>query len=116
MHVFRLDDEVSRLQQAEGEIGHRTLVERPGYRAGVVIFRRGEARPELSGKPREITHPDLDVMVHVIRGSGTLSVGGEPRDLAPGTIVHLPAGTPHDFAAGREDLVLFYALIQVKRG
>jgi hypothetical protein len=28
--------------------------------------------------------------------------------------VRLPAGTPPDFAAGEEDLVLFYALIRVK--
>ncbi|MFQ5915277.1 MAG: cupin domain-containing protein [Nitrospinota bacterium] len=111
MDVFHLEEEAKRLRRTEGEVGHRKLVERPGYRAGLVLFRRPNARPE---KPGEITHPDLDVVAHVIGGSGTLTVKGESRDLVPGMVLHLPAGTPHDFAAGHEDLLLFYALIQSK--
>ena len=114
MDVFHLDEETKRLQEAKGEIGHRKLVERPGYRTGLVIFRRPAAPHTGSVKPREITHPDLDVVAHVIGGAGVLTVGGESRDLVPGMVLHLPAGTPHDFAAGKEDLVLFYALIQSK--
>ena len=112
MNVFDLEKEAERLRRTEGEIGHQTLVERPGYRAGIVRFRRGKSNAEDPEKPKEITHPDLDVLAHVIGGSGTLTVRGESRKLVSGTVLHLPAGTPHDFAAVNEDLVLFYTQIQ----
>ncbi|MBI2359066.1 MAG: AraC family ligand binding domain-containing protein, partial [Deltaproteobacteria bacterium] len=33
--------------------------------------------------------------------------------LRPGTICHIPKGTPHDFAAAKKgELVLFYSLIK----
>ena len=118
VEVFQLAEEVSRLRRSEEEIGHRDLVVRPEYRAGIVVFRSPGARPDDPGDPKEITHADLDVLVHVLGGGGTLTVRGEARDLVGGMAVRLPAGTPHDFAAGEgeggEDLVLFYAMIRVK--
>ena len=118
LEVFQLAEEVSRLRRSEEEIGHRDLVVRPEYRAGIVVFRSPGKRPDDPGDPKEITHADLDVLVHVLGGGGTLTVRGETRDLAAGMAVRLPAGTPHDFAPregeGGEDLVLFYAMIRVK--
>ena len=116
LEVFQLAEEVSRLRRSEEEIGHRDLVVRPEYRAGIIVFRSPGARLDDPGDPKEITHADLDVLVHVLGGGGTLTVRGEARDLVAGMAVRLPAGTPHDFVAGEgeEDLVLFYAMIRVK--
>ena len=114
VEVFHLEEEAARLRQTEGEIGHRDLVERPEYRAGIVIFRSPGTRPDVSEAPKEITHSDLDVMAQVLGGKGKLTVRGESREMISGMAVRLPAGTPHDFSAGEEDLVLFYALIRVK--
>jgi len=42
-----------------------------------------------------------------------LRIDGERFPLTPGTICHIPKGTPHDFAAGKsEDLILFFSLIK----
>ncbi len=116
VEVFHLAEEAGRLRRSEEEIGHRDLVVRPEYRAGIVVFRSPGSRPDDPGDPKEITHADLDVLAQVLGGGGTLTVRGETRDLAVGMAVRPPAGTPHDFAAGEgeEDLVLFYAMIRVK--
>jgi mannose-6-phosphate isomerase-like protein (cupin superfamily) len=58
-------------------------------------------------------HADKDVVCHVIKGNGRLRIDGERFPLRPGTICHIPKGTPHDFAAGKsEDLILFFSLIK----
>ena len=116
MEIFHLQDEAGRLERSDGDIGHRILVDRPGYRAGVVQFRsQGETGSE-PGPSKEITHTDLDVMVHVIGGDGSLTVFGEARTVVPGMFLHLPAGTPHDFAAGENDLLLLYTQIERSSG
>jgi mannose-6-phosphate isomerase-like protein (cupin superfamily) len=49
----------------------------------------------------------------VLNGTGQLRVNGKRVTLRPGTICHIPKGTPHDFAAGKKsELVLFYSLIK----
>ena len=114
MDVFHLKEEVNHLREGGKEIHHRPLVERAEYRAGLVVFRPLETPPANHGKPQEITHPDLDVLAHVVEGSGTVTVRGKSENLFAGKVLYLPAGTPHDFSAGGEDLVLFYAQIHVK--
>jgi mannose-6-phosphate isomerase-like protein (cupin superfamily) len=42
------------------------------------------------------THPYVEVEF-TIEGSGTITVGDEVRELQPGSIVVIPAGTPHRF-------------------
>jgi quercetin dioxygenase-like cupin family protein len=114
LDVFHLAEEANRLREGDNEIHHRPLVERAEYRAGIVVFRPLEKPPANHGKPQEITHPDLDVLAHVVEGSGTITVRGKSETLFAGQMLYLPAGTPHDFSAGGEDLVLFYAQIHVR--
>lgn len=116
MEIFHLQDEAGRLERSDGDIGHRILVDRPGYRAGVVQFRRQGETGSEPGPSKEITHTDLDVMVHVIGGDGSLTVFGEARTVVPGMFLHLPAGTPHDFSAGENDLLLLYTQIERSSG
>lgn len=44
--------------------------------------------------------PALDVLVHVVAGSGRLETDGGPVDLRPGTVAWLPRGTVRGFTAG----------------
>jgi mannose-6-phosphate isomerase-like protein (cupin superfamily) len=136
MKTVDLKEEAEELLRLSEEISHRALFRGQGYQAGLVLFRAaGSHPPDPSGRrretqealtqgahsqrpaeviaPKEIHHPDKDVLAYVLRGSGTLTVGGMARPLAPGAACHLPAGTPHDFSAAGEDLILFYALIDV---
>jgi quercetin dioxygenase-like cupin family protein len=54
------------------------------------------------------------VVCQVLRGRGRLRTAGKRIALAPGMICHIPKGTPHDFAAGKSELLLFYSLIETK--
>ena len=51
--------------------------------------------------------PDLDVILHVVSGSGTLATDGGDVALEPGGIVWLPRRTRRAFRAGAEGLVYF---------
>lgn len=48
--------------------------------------------------------PDLDVLVHVVAGTGRLDAGTESIELAPGTLVWLPRRSRRGFAAGPQGL------------
>ncbi|MGO2097083.1 MAG: cupin domain-containing protein [Candidatus Microbacterium stercoravium] len=48
--------------------------------------------------------PDLDVLIHVIAGSGTLSADTGEIALAPGALVWLPPRSRRAFAAGPDGL------------
>ncbi|KZE16148.1 cupin domain-containing protein [Brevibacterium casei] len=50
------------------------------------------------------TGPALDVLIHVISGSGVLATDDEDIALSPGAIVWLPRRTPRAFTAGEHGL------------
>ncbi len=54
---------------------------------------------------------DKDVVCYVIRGKGRLRTDGGIRPLESGMLCHVPAKTPHDFAALDEEMLLLYILI-----
>lgn len=51
--------------------------------------------------------PDLDVLIHVLAGSGTLETENGPIALATGTIAWLPPHARRRFIAGAEGLRYF---------
>ena len=55
--------------------------------------------PEGSGPPPH-SHP-WDESFYVVKGDIDFGIGDETRTAAPGTLVHLPAGTVHWFRFGR---------------
>ena len=97
-----------RLKKINKEISYAPFVEGRGFSSGLILFRPGSA-----GDSKQIKHNDKDVVCQVVRGGGRLSVAGRKVALKPGTLCHIPRGTPHDFAAGKKNrLVLFYSLIE----
>lgn len=50
------------------------------------------------------TGPDLDVLVHVVAGSGRLETAAGSIDLAPGALAWLPRRSTRGFTAGPEGL------------
>jgi uncharacterized protein (DUF2249 family)/quercetin dioxygenase-like cupin family protein len=48
--------------------------------------------------------PDLDVLIHVLDGAGTLTTESGALDLAPGALVWLPRRSRRQFRAGPEGL------------
>ena len=108
MKVFRIDSILKRLKNLNEEIRYADCFADKQFTAGLIAF-----RPSKTTNPKQINHPDKDVVCHVIKGGGRLRVGGRRVSLKPGTICHIPKGTPHDFAAGKAaELVLFYSLIK----
>ena len=57
-----------------------------------------------SGKIDAHTGPDLDVMLHVLAGSGTLTTETGEIDLRPGQLVWLPRRSQRAFTAGPDGL------------
>lgn len=56
------------------------------------------------GTISEHTGPDLDVLLHVISGTGTLATEGGEVGLVPGALVWLPRRSRRQFTAGPQGL------------
>lgn len=110
MTVVKLQTALSRLKPVNDEIRYRECARGSGFTTGVISFRRRKRADR-----KQINHPDKDVVCHVLKGRGRLSVNGRRIALAPGTLCHVPRGTPHDFAATGKELVLIYSLITTRR-
>ena len=108
MKTIKIDIALKGLKKLNEEIRYADCFAGKQFTAGLIAF-----RPGTKADPKQINHADKDVLCQVIKGSGRLRVRGRRTPLKPGTICHIPKGTPHDFAAGkRAELVLFYSLIK----
>ena len=108
MKIVTIRTQLKRLKKLNEEIRYADCFADRQFTAGLIAF-----RPSKKANPKQINHGDKDVVCHVIKGSGRLRVDGKRISLKPGTICHIPKGTPHDFAAGKStELVLFYSLIK----
>jgi len=108
MKIIKIKKALTELKEVSEEIRYKSCVEGEGFSSGLISF-----RARKGSDPKQINHRDKDVICHVLRGRGRLRIDGQRIALQPGTICHIPKGTPHDFAAGkRGDLVLFYSLIK----
>lgn len=108
MKVVTIKQALKHLKKLNEEIRYTSLVEGPRLSAGLISF-----SPRKQGDPKQIAHRDKDVLCQVLKGRGRLGIDGRRISLRRGTICHIPKGTPHDFAAGKNnDLVLFYSLFK----
>ena len=110
MKIIKIRQALRRLERVNEEIRYVSCVEGRGFSTGLISF-----RPRRDSDPKQISHRDKDVVCHVLSGSGRLRINGRKIPLKPGTICHIPKGTPHDFAAGKKgEMVLFYSLIKTR--
>jgi quercetin dioxygenase-like cupin family protein len=110
MKVIQLQTALKRLPRLNEEIRYRSCFEEKTFTSGLIAF-----RPTRQNDPKQINHKDRDVVCQVLKGRGRLQINGRRIRLRPGTICHIPKGTPHDFAAGKTgELVLFYSLIKTR--
>jgi len=108
MKVVTIKQALKRLKKLSEEIRYTSMVEGRGFSAGLISF-----SPKKQGDAKQIEHRDKDVLCQVLKGRGRLRIDGRRISLRKGTICHIPKGTPHDFAAGKNNhLVLFYSLIK----
>ncbi|MGH7772622.1 MAG: cupin domain-containing protein [Candidatus Binatia bacterium] len=108
MKIIKVREALRDLEEISSEIRYKSCVEGKGFSTGLISF-----RSRKDSDPKQINHRDKDVVCHVIRGRGRLRINGRRIALQPGTICHIPKGTPHDFAAGRKgEMVLFYSVIK----
>jgi len=108
MKVIKINPLLKDLKKINEEIGYANCFEAKQFSTGLIAF-----RPAKKSDPKQINHRDKDVVCHVLKGRGRLRVDRRRIELRPGTICHIPKGTPHDFAAGNNgELVLFYSLIK----
>ena len=108
MKIIKINTALKALKKLNDEIRYADCFADKQFTAGLIAFRRSK-----NSNPKQINHADKDVVCHVVKGSGRLRVKRKSISLKPGTICHIPKGTPHDFAAGkRSELVLFYSLIK----
>jgi len=59
--------------------------------ANVHVVRVTEGKPHV--------HDGYDEVYYVLSGSGTITIGDDTHPLHPGTVVIIPAGTPHSLLA-----------------
>jgi mannose-6-phosphate isomerase-like protein (cupin superfamily) len=108
MKIVKISAALKGLKQISDEIRYSSCVEAKNFTSGLIAFKRTK-----KSNLKQITHDDKDVVCHVLQGSGRLVVNRRRFQLGPGTVCHIPKGTPHDFAAGMSgELVLFYSLIK----
>jgi quercetin dioxygenase-like cupin family protein len=88
--------EASRPLQVVGE--EITILASGGQTGSYEIFH--QAGPENSGPPPH-SHP-WDEAFYVIKGEIAFGIDGREMLAAPGTLVHLPAGTTHWFRFGKD--------------
>ena len=106
--IVKVAAELKRVRRINDEIRYASSFEEKRFTSGVIVF-----RPSKNSNPKRISHDDKDVVCHVLEGRGRLRLIGRRIQLRPGTVCHIPKGTLHDFAAGKNDeLVLFYSLIK----
>ena len=96
------------LRKINDVIRYASCFEEEQFTSGIIVF-----NPTKNPASKQITHADKDLVCHVLEGSGRLRVNDRRIRLHPGTVCHIPKGTPHDFAAAISgQLVLFYSLIK----
>ena len=109
MKVVKLQTALRRLKPINDEISYKECASGSGFTTGLISF-----TPKKHSDVKQISHPDKDVVCHVLKGRGRLRQNGRRIALQPGVICHIPKGTPHDFAATHKELVLFYSLITTR--
>ncbi len=110
MKIIKIKAALKTLKKINEEIRYTSCAEAKEFTAGLISFR---PRRGADADAKQIQHRDRDVLCQVLEGRGRLRVNGRRIALAPGTLCHIPKGTPHDFAAGKKTpLVLFYSLIK----
>jgi quercetin dioxygenase-like cupin family protein len=92
----------------EQGIASRILAKTAGGNLTLFAFDTGQGLTEH-------TSP-FDALVMVLDGSLTLTIGGTPVHAAPGTIVRLPAGTPHAVDAAEPCRMLLMMLRDLTAG
>ena len=107
MKIIKINSALKDLKKITDEIRYADCFKEENFTSGLIAF-----KPAKHSDRKQINHDDKDVVCQVIKGSGRLRVNGRRIPLRPGTVCHIPKGTPHDFAAGKTaELVLFYSLI-----
>jgi quercetin dioxygenase-like cupin family protein len=110
MKTIKIQQALRGLREINEEIRYRSCFEGKTFSVGLIAF-----RPSPTSDAKQINHNDRDVICQVLKGQGRLRSNGRRVLLRPGTLCHIPKGTPHDFAAGKSgELVLFYSLIKTK--
>lgn len=108
MRIVKIREALKDLKELSQEIRYKSLVEGRAFSTGLISF-----SPRRDSDPKQIKHRDKDVLCYVVKGSGRLRINGRRIALKPGTICHIPKGTPHDFATGKKgEMVLFYSMIK----
>lgn len=107
MKVIKIATALKSLRRFNAEIRYADCFKEKQFSSGLIAFKLTKQRDR-----KQINHDDKDVVCQVVKGRGRLRVNGKRIPLTPGTVCHIPKGTPHDFAAGKTgELVLFYSLI-----
>ena len=110
MKIIKVKEALRHLEKLNEEVRYISCVEGRRFSTGLISF-----KPVKDSDPKQIKHRDKDVLCHVLKGSGRLRVNRRRISLRPGTICHIPRGTPHDFAAGKKgEMILFYSLIKTR--
>ncbi|MBY8879159.1 cupin domain-containing protein [Actinacidiphila acidipaludis] len=94
MKVFRLDDLDA--ERAANQGAYLRFLKETSMSAGLYALRAGETDPQQPHGQDEI--------YLVVSGRASITVGDETTSVARGSVVFVPAGTPHRFHHISEDL------------
>ena len=99
MDAFELDDLAA--QQAASGRPYLEFLSVPDLSVGLYVLAAGQ--PDLQQPHTE------DEVYYVVSGRAKVTVGGEVRDVRPGSIVFVATAVPHRFHDIAEDLTLLVA-------
>jgi len=93
MIIRNVEDAPERKLPGHGDALYRTIL-REEFMAVTELWQT-RVDPGVTLPPH--SHPDQEQVYFILRGSGTVIVGGERRSVRPGDAVYLPPMVPHGF-------------------
>jgi quercetin dioxygenase-like cupin family protein len=87
---------------APDTIVSRTILNKPDVRIILFGFAPGQELSEHTAA--------RSAVLHFLRGSARLTLGGEKQQAEPGAVVHMPPHMPHSVFAESETIMLLYLI------
>ncbi len=94
--VFDVADLVA--ADAEAPVSYREFLNVPSMHCGLYRLAKGSSDMQ--------TPHDEDEVYYVVEGRAQLKVGGETRDVGPGSVMYVRASEEHAFFEIQEDMIL----------
>jgi quercetin dioxygenase-like cupin family protein len=94
--VFDFAEEVKKGEQRAG-FTLKEMIKTPAYTVGAIAVKK---------EIKTHRHKDGSHVIYIVSGRGTATLDGKPIALNPGTVVHIPMGSPYSINAEDGEMMI----------